>query len=356
MTSYDDNRDAVAELLSQSLSEEAATVSPTPGSLQSIQQRTARRSAARNPWLLGTLGAGLATAAVITAVVLVGNNGTDPSNATPPAASQPSQSGSPTATAQPTTSPGVPAPHQGVYDPSAPASEQFTMYYVGPNPKDLNLEPRLFTETHSVTSADSADPVAAVHEFLTSTPIDPDYRRYWPEGIDVSDITEGNGVTTIALFGGAQLGTKPDPVPPSQGRETAVQALLWTAGVQGEAAFTYNRKPVDLVLYTTPFARALVNDFRAFITIDNIIEGQTMTNPVTVQVSGNTFEGNVVWSLSRAGAEVDSGYTTTSQGTWTQVGVDLGQLDPGTYTVKAWEPSAENGSPINVDDKTFTVE
>ena len=42
-------------------------------------------------------------------------------------------------------------------------------------------------------------------------------------------------------------------------------------------------------------------------------------------------------------------------GTWTQAQIELGALEPGTYTIRALEYSAENGSPTNVDDKTITV-
>jgi hypothetical protein len=43
-------------------------------------------------------------------------------------------------------------------------------------------------------------------------------------------------------------------------------------------------------------------------------------------------------------------------GSWTTATVDLGQLDPGAYTFKAYEISAADGDEINVDTKTFTVD
>jgi hypothetical protein len=366
MNTYDDHnpegRDPVAELLSQTLSEEAAMVEPTPGSLQSIQQRTKPKSRVRDPWVFGAFGAGLATAAVITAVVVVGNNGSDPSGANAPAATQGNETDQPTQSGEPTgTAVEQPAFHQGVYDPNADPANQFTMYYVGPDPKNMELESRLFPETHTVETADNTDPVTAVHEFLTSTPIDPDYTSHWPEGVDVSTITEDAGVTTIALtgeVGDVALGTDPLPVPYAQWRNAAVQALLWTAGIDGKASFTYNGAPLDLVLFTeASTSRAPEDDYRAFLTIDNIVEGQTVTNPVTVRVSGNVHEGNVNWKLLDAeGTELDNGYTTTSMGMWTQADIDLGTLEPGTYTIKVIEYSMEDGSVQNSDDKTFTVE
>ena len=35
---------------------------------------------------------------------------------------------------------------------------------------------------------------------------------------------------------------------------------------------------------------------------------------------------------------------------------DSVELEPGTYEMRAFESSAENGEPIHVDTKTFTVE
>ena len=52
---------------------------------------------------------------------------------------------------------------------------------------------------------------------------------------------------------------------------------------------------------------------------------------------------------------VDSGYTMAGSMEWKPFTINLGQLDPGTYTVRAFESSAENGRPTHIDDKTFTV-
>ena len=376
MTTYDDDR--TAQLLAQALAEEADQVDPSPGGLQAIQRRTSatpRRTSRRAPWVLGTLGAGLATAAVITTVVLVGQ-GNGPAQT--PAAGKPSggtvqqttaaqqtTAWQETTTAQQTTGPQQAtsaaqpgAMHPGVYDPNSPASSQVTLYYVGPQPQNPVRAPRLYAETHTVGSFDGPADVEAVHEFLTSTPIDPDYRSGWPAGVDVSTISSSGGVTTVALVGDADLGTRPEPVQFDPSREVAVQALLKTAGVTGAATFTDNGDPLGLVLHTSARVSAESDDgVRAFITIDNMVDEQAMTNPVTVLVSGNTFEGNVNWQLlDSTGTKIKDGYVTTSMGTWTQVPVRLGTLDAGSYTFRALEYSAKDGSPTNVDDKNFTVD
>ena len=196
-----------------------------------------------------------------------------------------------------------------------------------------------------------------MHEFLTSTPIDSDFRTGWPRGVDVTRISSAGGVSTIALKGHANLGTKPLPVPFDPSRTVAVQALLETAGIHGRAQFMYNGHRLNLVLYTSASVRAQPRDhLRAIVSIDNVVEGQTLTDPVTIKVSGNVFEGTVSWQLLDAtGNKQAHGYVTTSQGAWTQAKVPLGKLKAGNYTFKAFEASPKTGRPTYVDDKTFTV-
>jgi hypothetical protein len=340
MSSHDiDNTDdRTTALLKQALSEEAAMVDASPGGLQQIQARTAEangsNSSRRRRWMLVTpLGAGLAAAAVIFGIVVL-NGGSNNAGDKTPAVSTPQQ-------------------HQGVYDPNAPASQQFTVWYVGPDPANPQLKPRLFAETHTVTNPGSDPQIAAVRELLTSTPIDPDYRNPWGQSLDVTDITANSGVTTFNLADPDNDGV--GALPANQTLRTlALQTLARTAGMDSGVFGLYFNGGGDDIGYSVQPLDAV----RAFLTIDNIVDGQTLSNPVTVQVSGNTFEGNVVWQLLDAnGDKVDEGYTTTSQGMWTQVPVELGDLSPGTYTFKAIEYSMEDGQTIqNLDDKTFTVE
>jgi hypothetical protein len=353
----DEYEDRTTDLLRQALTEEAAMVEPGPGGLQEIQARTADSEAAsrrtRRRWMLVTpLGAGLAAAAVIFGIVLA-NGGTNPGAQNPPAVGQRDYT--------------TPDPHQGVYDPSAPASEQFTVYYPGKD-ADVTADPpqfaRLYAETHTVTNPGDEPQLAAVNELLRGTPIDPDYRSLLPQGLYATAVTESGGVTTVALAGDytkTEIGINPHPSPFgfSQNEGVALQGLLRTIGATGSVKFTYNGEPIDMLENNdvSPLQPAADDEVRAFITIDNIVDGQTMTNPVTVQVSGNVYEGNVNWTLLDSnGDKVDEGYVTTSMGMWTQVAIDLGTLGTGTYTFKAVEHSAEDGRVINLDDKTFTVE
>ncbi|MBA3311549.1 MAG: hypothetical protein H0U28_16110, partial [Nocardioidaceae bacterium] len=140
MNAPENGRDRTAELLAQAMSEEAATVDTDPGALQAIQRRTRGTSPSgaarsRTPWFFGALGAGLATAATITAIVVVGGSGGDPTGT--PAATGPTQGqGTEGPTTQPATTAGPTEGtvsqdemHKGAYDPDSNFNE--TMVYSG---------------------------------------------------------------------------------------------------------------------------------------------------------------------------------------------------------------------------------
>jgi len=466
MNTPDDDR--TAELLARALREEAALTEPQPDALQRIQERagsasppfsdssdrprwlgawSGRTNGASSRWggLGGALGAGLATAAIITAVVAIGNSGTDTSGppagqptlsepnsveptasrptgeeptesaetgaeptateptqpdptasdptqpdptATDPAASDPTQP-DPTATDPTATEPTQPdptasapteeepgsgqAPHQGVYDPNAPAARQVTMYYPGDSPDVFSIAPRLYSEAHTLPEAPDDPVLAAVREWWTSLPIDPDLMPVLMgnESLHVVDVSTVGQTTTIALE--SLSGALPEGEPllvgdhrpvgsPAQQRAQILpyfQALLRTAGVVGEARFTYNGEPVDESngVRLNPLRAMSDEEVRAWIEIVNLVEGQTVTNPVTITVSGNVFEGNVNWELfDDGGAKVDEGFVTTAMGVWQQADIELGTLEPGTYRIRCLEYSMEDGSPMNIVDKTFTVE
>ncbi len=394
---YDSGADPTAELLRQALSAEAADVQPSPDALSSIQQRTgavpsadssgrARRFPAganrtnlggRPSWWLGALGAAAATAAVITAVVVIGDQGSDPSRTpavgpgttagqtditTEPTVDSPTPTTGGSASPSATTASATPAPtmHPGVYDPNAPAANQVTMYYFG-EPDDLG--PRLYPEPHTLRSSNEPGVVAAVREFLTSLPMDPDYASGWPAGLDVQSISvDKQGATTIHLTGDVDLGVNTH-VPLNAWAEggSPVEALLASAGITDVAHFTYNGEVVgsfgrldEAIPDDKPLSAD--DDWRAWVSVTSPAEGQTLDSPVTVTGSANVFEANVNWELLDAeGNVIDSGHTMAGLMEWKDFTVELGDLEPGTYTIRAFESSPKDGRPTKVDDKTFTV-
>jgi hypothetical protein len=308
--------------------------------------------------LLVLLGAGLAAAVLITAIVLsVGNDDDGTTLARSPAETvHPSDAGAGGGDGG-GQEPGATVMHDATFEPDTTTA---TMYYLG-SENAATRQVYLFAEPHTV---EQVSPQAAVREFLTSYPLDPDYRSGWPEGVDVNGIETAGGETTIALTGNADLAAPGDL--DKQAAQTAIQGLIRTAGVSdGTVAFTYNDAALqqllgidvaDGVQVLPEQSSSFAVTTRAAIQVTSPVEGQTMTNPVVVTGNGNVFEGNVSWQLlNDQGREIDSGFVTTAMGSWKDFRVELGELAPGTYTFRALEYSAEDGSEINVDDKTFVV-
>ncbi|HET7173884.1 MAG TPA: Gmad2 immunoglobulin-like domain-containing protein [Nocardioidaceae bacterium] len=361
--------DPLAELLRRSLAEESKRVEVDGAALQRIRERTARsRARARIPgWLLPSLAAAAAAAVVVVAVVATveltgGGHATTPVAAQPSAAPRHSTgpTGAPTTAVRPSTpvqSAGgtviVPPPHPGVYTPGTPT---VTMYYVG-LPTGITSQPyQLYAEPHSITSA-SMSPLAAIREFLTSTPIDPDYSRVWPAHLDVRGLLPGADSVTLALTGSASLGP-PKCVSCAQ-YGLAVQALARTAGLAPgmELSVTLNGRKLDSVLgVPLPVKVRPYSSERASIQITSPVYGQSLRGPVTVRGNANVFEGNVTWKLLDAnGRQLRKSFTTAAMGMWKRFSIRLGSLAPGTYTIVAYEQSAKDGSVLHADSKQFTV-
>ncbi|MDQ3307845.1 MAG: GerMN domain-containing protein, partial [Actinomycetota bacterium] len=241
--------------------------------------------------------------------------------------------------------------------PSAPQTVESTetVYYVGQGKY-------LYSEPHAMTVFDGKRAEAAVTEFLSFGSLDPDYARGWPDGLRLDSITTEGDSTTISLRGRIDL-TDANGLD-RRAAEVAIQAMIRTAQVEtGAVSFVYNGEPVTTLLgvdVSDPVTREPDQgvDFtplRAPLSIDSLVEGWSVSSPVTVTVSGNVFEGNVNWELAREGRVLDDGFVTTAFTEWRQAKVRLGALEPGTYTFTAIEISMEDGSRMNVDDKTFTV-
>lgn len=344
--------DETAELLSQTLSAEAADVETDPTALQRIQRRTAGAGAgagalasapARRRWVLGAFGAAAATAAVITAVVVIGDRSETSSNGTP-AATQPASSTDTAPEPSQTTSVAeslvqVPVTYVGI-----PAAERASLLYT----------------VQSYVATTQPPPIPAVELFLFGRPPDPDYTAGWPKDIDVAGISSDGTLTQVDLEGPAGVQFSPDPDLGPDGGELALQALFRTAGLQpgAQGTVTYNGEQVSAILgVDLPVTIQGDDQVRARVSIENLVDGQAVTNPVTVQASGMVFEGTLSWQLLDAsGATVDEGYVDAgSYGKWRSAEIKLGNLSPGTYTIRCLEYSPKNGSPGFVDDKTFTV-
>jgi hypothetical protein len=99
-------------------------------------------------------------------------------------------------------------------------------------------------------------------------------------------------------------------------------------------------------------------DVQGLIWLLSPTQDQTVSSPVDISGYGTAFEGTISWEVyadGGDGAKVAEGHTQGgSMGEFAEFH-DSVDLQPGSYEIRAFESSAEDGSPIHVDTKQFTV-
>jgi hypothetical protein len=281
------------ERLRDLLGEATADVHPHDG-LDAIQSRTKVSSMSNRPWFLGTAAAVLATAATITAVVMV-NGG-----------------GAPTAGPQPADTPTVAAESpdwsmgSDEEEPPSAVEGAVPVYYVG----DTGRGPRLYREFHPGIGGAPLD--QAVADAVGRTPDDPDYRTPWPAGTGASVTYEGAGseiTIDVTSPDGSPLHDRPAGMSEREAG-MAVQQLVWTAQAAAQAtdpvAFRLDGGRTDQLLgvpVSEPLARGAETDTLAQVWIIDPAQGATVRDGFTVSGLGAFFEANVAWELHRGGLD-----------------------------------------------------
>ena len=265
-----------------------------------------------------------------------------------PGTGTPSPTATGTASPTPTESPS-PSP-----SPTASPVDVMAYYLV-----DTRAGVRLARESVEVTGDDAV--VAAVEQMIEG-PTDPDYTTAWDPGTEVLDVTESGGTVTVDLSEEARTASIG-----SEGAETMVQQLVWTvteaAGDEDAGVLlTIEGEPAGelwgAVTWDEPVMRVDPLDVRLLVQIAEPAEGATTSSPVEVSGDAAAFEANVPWRvLDEAGAEVTTGFATTSEGqTFAPFSFTV-ELEPGTYTIEISEddPSGGEGGTPMTDTKTVTV-
>ncbi|MEO7268655.1 MAG: Gmad2 immunoglobulin-like domain-containing protein, partial [Knoellia sp.] len=202
------------------------------------------------------------------------------------------------------------------------------------------------TESQKVT--------AAVGEALDRTGL-------W-RGVTVRDVTVEKSRISLTLSGpGASA-------PSADSAQLGVSALVWTA----QGAVGRGDVPVRIttagdgqllghVATGSSFTRSSTpqNDL-CDIWIDNPSPGASVraSDPLVVRGQAVAWEATVEWELQSGASTVRNGFVTASIGAPSRgtFSVDLGTLDPGTYTFRAFTTSAEDGVRVIADrEVTFTV-
>jgi hypothetical protein len=348
----DRNDDRAEHLLRRALDAEAARVEVRPDALVEIRRRVAARRSRRvfrgGVFVLGT-GAAVA-ATVVTVFAGLGSCGPRPSPPAPPVAAP--TTGSPAAATTP--SPGTAGPTGG---PAGPAAARLPVYYLGDDGGRL----RLYREFHELPAGDgsvAARTRAAVGEMLGQTAADPDYVSAWPDTARVRDVRIEDGVVTVDLSGAARGGAG------SEAAHQAVQQLVYTVsavvgGNPGVRLLLDGRETDELwggVGVGGVLRKAPLVDVQALVWLISPQHGQTVDGTFEVHVAGVVHEATVQLRVRQGTRTVQSRFVTLSRGapgfgdTKTRL-----TLDPGTYTIEAYETSAADGSELHLDDHEVTV-
>jgi hypothetical protein len=286
----------------------------------------------------------LAVAASFAAFAILG-----PDNA--PTATDPGSSTSPSPTTSPTETPTAPV-------------VAVAAYYVGETPDG----PRLYREFRSVqTGAPFAEAVAA----LEKTPLDPDYRTYWPAGSIKSISFDGvgsDGVLQVHLTD-TSLHSRPATMDEATARlavEQVIYTLQASAGARAPVQFMLDDNPIDQVFgvpTSEPLANGPVLDTLALVSLTTPSEGMLVDNddPLVVEGVGNSFEGNIVTRVQRwEGTHVVDQLPTIAG--WGEgklfpfeVTFDLTDAPPGDYVVISQTDDPSGQGRFHSDSRRITV-
>jgi hypothetical protein len=316
------NRDRDLEnILRAAMRDETERIEPADHLLD-ILRRTSRpardRGSRRRRWVIGIAGAGLVAACVTTVVWVIDQTG------------------------------GGPHPHVARVLPPV----KVPVYYVQHNGAG-KYPLRIFPEQHQVSSAGNTG-LHAVSALFTAPPTDPDYSSLWASG-SVDSVTQQSGLITVDLSADAAPVGNP---PTARVYHVALQQIVYT--VQ-QALDSHD--PVRIMISGSPPEGATVplqadpaRVIEGAIVIDTPSQDATVQSPVKVEGDASVFEATVSWQILQDGQVVQEGYTTTSSGQEFSPYSFVVALDPGSYTLRVYEASAEDGSPMFVETKQFTVE
>ena len=318
---------------------------------------TARR------WLV-PVAAAAAVAAVIGGV-WAANRGDNGQQTTPPMTN--SATSAPTTPAPTSSSPSASSTTSS--GPAQTVQATLPVYFVGPigDSKPTYKLFREFVRGNVAADQSAAHKVkAALVLAINAQPYSntDGYLQPW-SGQTIGDVQVTPQLITVDL---ANAGN-PDAALTPEVRRLAVQELVWTATAAAQQTspvrITVNGAPAKLFgsiatdrAFQRPSSSESWRDL-APIWVDSPTRDQVLPagTKVTVKGQATVFEANVAWDLQRGATTVKQGHATASIGAPErgQYSIDLGTLQPGSYTIHVWEPSAKDGSVAAERSVGFTV-
>ncbi len=242
-------------------------------------------------------------------------------------------------------------------DASAAGTMTVPVYYLGAVDGTPTGRLALFREFHRVTGTDPV--VAAVSLMLTGRPDDPDYATRWPAGTRLLDVTRRGSTAQVDLSADAATGS-----PEARVAALSVAQLVYT--VTGadptvrNVALRIDGQVVPRlwgqVPTAEPLSRAPRIDVEAPIWLVSPPEGARVPDPVTVSGIASVYEAHVSWQVLAGGSVVRSGYVTAAEAGPARAPWSVTiSLPSGSYQVRVFAASAEDGSVIAADSKNITV-
>ena len=342
--------DSLAARLRAALNAEADMVNPSDNGLQHIRSRTAAsRAWWQQPAVLAVAAAVVLGLLVGGGAVLFGGGDDAGTVAASPTTSAPGQA---TSTDSPSASPTAPAVTSSTEPTESAIEEQpVYVYYVRADP---DSRPRLYREEH-VVAAGPPSAAVAVQEMVSEPPIDPDYSSPWPARTRVTGYQVIGDTASVDLSDFLAVGAEAEAV--------AVQQLVYTVtandnGVRQVRLLVNGKAPESgHADWSQPVSRAPMVDVQAFVWLLTPAQDAVVAGEVRISGYGTAFEGTVSWEVRRAGADrvVAEGFAQAGANGEFDEFRDTVTLEPGEYQMRAFESSAEDGRPLNVDTKTFTV-
>jgi len=199
-------------------------------------------------------------------------------------------------------------------------------------------------------TADSGEPVAdAVGALIADTDAGQEDDRWigCPWGHLDAVVVAADAVTVTLAGMQAICDTEP------AAEQAQLQQLAWTVrdavGADLPVVLARNGQPV-VPQPISPDPAAL-----SPVIIDAPNDGSTVSSPVELRGTSDTFEANVPWQVLQddvVAHGVTMGGSYGKRGPWR----DTVDLTPGEYTLRVWADSAEDGSLFAEDTVAFTVE
>jgi predicted small lipoprotein YifL len=241
--------------------------------------------------------------------------------------------------------------------PTSATTTKVPVYYLG----GPAARPVLYREFRSVAKSDAVVRTA-VEAMLHLTPLDTDYRTYWPVGSTVLGVTVSGGTATVDLSADAR-----DVTTSTANERQSLQQLVHTV-TAADPAVTAVRVTFGGQVHETlwghagtngTLTRAAQSETLAAVWVIEPAHHASVHPAFTVTGTASVFEATVSWNVTRGGAVLAHGFVDAStgapgRGDYT-VHVTLPAGTAGDVVFTAWESSAEDGSVVAPDSKTYAV-